>query len=655
MALDHGDLFFINRSGATYKIEAVELGNYLTNNPLPGGDYIVNDGILSIANTGNPNLSTPVVLHSANTPFNSILDFDKHFVVQSVGADATVSINFMEFKDTFLCNSGVGSGFDINNCDCLQLDFDEIGNRLPCVSGGIVSDNGCLLVNLCEDSLINLSGTNNGAKCLDVSICGDQGIDISKGCIGVDMGYISSNITCGDPDSGLTNGGNCIAVDFGKVLSKIALGAIVSTDKSVKFDKNSNPTLVGNQDLRKGNVDLSVDWSQNPAAHKCEGDKLEITVNNGPAQGTYNPCANQGTQTINLNITGGNGSGSGDPVKLIKAGNCIKLNPTNGNLNNNDVTIATDLSVGTGCDQVRDCLNIDDNDVDEDLCAKFGKLYASSAVFYKDENAQRPTIVMGAGKGGSSTGRFVGITGATTGESLTCSVGPMADEPGECGIVPQKGNTDDTVIFFIRSKVGEVKIGPIQDAADSQSVNVCHNVNGRLSKKKSKSSDSSIVYTASNSTEVASFNVDSIIDSLTGCDHTTPTSLDTGLFKFACYKDSVNKTLDGPIPYYPNVPSPVVFVEQLSQVHPSLVHWTWTDDSYEDGLDEYGEITKLLKENESDRVPVASDVNRDSLLLLSLGAIGLQKRRNADLQDKVTALETTVAAMEARLVALETP
>jgi hypothetical protein len=621
MALDHGDLFFINRSGATYKIEAVELGNYLTNNTLPGGDYIVNDGILTIANTGNPNLSNPVVLHSANSPNDTILDFDKHFVVQSRGTDATVSMNFMELKDSLLCNGGVGSGFDINNCDCLQLDFDEIGNRLPCPDGGIINNMDCLQVNLCQGSLITLNGTNNGAPCLDVSICDNQGIDTSKGCIAIDMGYISSNITCGDPDSGLTLGSDCLSVNFEKVLAKINLGSIKSRDGSVKFIKNSDPNLVGNQDLREGNVDLSVDWSQNPAAHKCEGDKLQLTVNNGSVQGTYDPCANKGTQTINLTIASTSNPG----------------NPPGGGI--------------VDCSEVRDCLNVPDNEVDDELCAKFGKLYANSAVFYKDENAQRPTIVMGAGN--KVTNRFVGMTGNTSGESLNVSVGPMADEPGECGIVPQKGNNDDTNIFFIRSKSSEVKVGPIQNAGNSSPPNVGHSSMGRLVKKDTRTALTTVLYTAADSTEVASFDVDNIIESLTGCSGTMSTGLDGGIFKFSCHKGSVNKTLAGPIPYYPNVPSPTVLVEQVAQIHPSLVHWTWTDDSYEETEDEYGQITKTLKENESDRVPTPSDISTESLILLSLGAIGLQKRRNADLQDKVTVLETTVAAMEARLAALE--
>ena len=229
----------------------------------------------------------------------------------------------------------------------------------------------------------------------------------------------------------------------------------------------------------------------------------------------------------------------------------------------------------------------------------------------------------------------------------------MATEAGECGIVPQKGNSDDTNIFFIRSKSSEVKVGPIQNAGNSSSSNVVHTNMGRLAFKDVRSALTTVLYTAADSTEVASFDVDNIIESLTDCSGTMSTGLDRGIFKFSCHKGSVNKTLAGPIPYYPNVPSPTVLVEQVAQIHPSLVHWTWTDDSYEETEDEYGQITKTLKENESDRVPTPSDISTESLILLSLGAIGLQKRRNADLQDKVTVLETTVAAMEARLAALE--
>ena len=37
MALEHGDLFFVNRVGTTYKIEAYEIGDYLTTIPKDDG------------------------------------------------------------------------------------------------------------------------------------------------------------------------------------------------------------------------------------------------------------------------------------------------------------------------------------------------------------------------------------------------------------------------------------------------------------------------------------------------------------------------------------------------------------------------------------------------------------------------------------------
>ena len=656
MALDHGDLFFINRSGATYKIEAVELGEYLTGNQLNDGTYIVNDGLLSISNSGDPGDPVqPFVITSANTPLNSVIDFDINFVVRSVGNDASITLNYEHVSSEILCSDADGKtpGFLQDNCGgCISFDWDYFSDRLPCDNGGIINNNGCVKINLCSEGALILYETDIPTEmCLDVNLCGGSGIINNGRCLDLDYSLIASKLVCDPDNSGLNNGSgdSCITVNFEKVMAEMGLGVLRSADSSVLFTNNG--------DLTKGNVDLKVNplvvqdtkINKIKATGKClfidGNDDLtiaDVKINMNEA------CLKQYIQEI-----GGTGDGVSTPVKLLKPGDGITLNPTNGNLNNNDVTIGTDLSIGTGCDQVRDCLNIDDDDVNEDLCAKFGKLYANSAVFYKDADAQRPTIAMGAGRKENSTDKFVGITGSTAGGSFTVSTGPMADEPGECGVVPEQGKTDDTNIFFIRSNASEVKVGPIQNAVNAMSPNVCHTSRGRLAKVGGDSSGDSIVYTASNSTEVASFDVDSIIDTLTGGAGTTTTALDTGLIKFACYKDSVNKTLEGPIPYYPNIPTPIVFVEQLSQVHPSLVHWTWTDDSYEEGLDEYGEITYLLKENESDRVPVASDVNRNSLILLCLGAIGLQKRRNADLQDKVTALETTVAAMEARLAALE--
>lgn len=304
MALDHGDLFFINRSGATYKIEAVELGNYLTGNDLPDGTNIVNDGILAIANTGNPNLVANIALHSANDPNDSVLDFDKHFVVQSRGTDATVSINFMEFKDSFLCNNGVGSGFDINNCDCLQLDFDEIGQRIPCPDGGIVSNMGCLQVNLCSDSLITLNSVADGPPCLDVNICENHGLEQvdGGGCLKVDMEYIVNNVVCKNIESGLTTDGTCLAVEFDKVMANMNLG-LIESDGTVKVMTNGG-------DLRQGNVKLGVDWSLNPDTNGCEGDILYITQGGIP-RGLYDPCMGR-SQTIDIPSSAGGGGGGGN-------------------------------------------------------------------------------------------------------------------------------------------------------------------------------------------------------------------------------------------------------------------------------------------------------------------------------------------------------
>lgn len=255
MALGHDDLFFVNRSNSTYKIRADEVGQYLINTELPDGTKFVNDGKLSVANTGNQNLVTPIVIHSANAVGDSELDFDSHFVVQRGGNGATVTLNFMEVKDSLLCNGGVGSGFDLNGCDCLALDFVEIGDQITC-GEGIISDNGCLKLNLCADSMIIVGGSNSEGACLDINVCTDKGISTSSGCLAVDMNYILQRIAC--PDGGLTTSTGCLAVDYGKVMSTMGLGVIkTSSLQSITFG-------AGNQDLTKGDVSLEVDWTTNP-------------------------------------------------------------------------------------------------------------------------------------------------------------------------------------------------------------------------------------------------------------------------------------------------------------------------------------------------------------------------------------------------------
>ena len=657
MALEHGDLFFVNRAGATYKIEAVELGDYLTNNPLPGStEYIVNNGMLSIANQGNANLASPIGIHSANTATDSILDFVDYFVVQRKGTGATVSLNFGTIKEDFLCNTGADSGFDTTNCDCLALDFGYISQKLPCPDGGIVNDNGCMEINYCKDGMLTIAAREG--NCLDVKVCTDRGMDISQGCIGLDMDYIVQNITCQDVDSGLQINGSCLSVNFDKVQAKIPLGLIRSSDQSVKFK------LGGNQDLKSGDVDLSVDWTKAPFSSgggQCQGDKLIIKQNN-VKKGEYDPCL--GSPQI-INIDGGGSSGN-----------------------------TPSLCPGGGLTDVNGCLSVEQ---EEDSCLVVGNLYGSRLTLRREGTGQKPAIVFGVGTSASNDGFYFGI-GGDTGDNRLRIVGDKdyihGNSVDDCGGEPSAGKSEilglqapkaavhvgrgtlkedigggNTPQRFFKSWAiaGDISSGSGKRVFIEAGGYGNNTVKGAQGDSKNYacgggaghspvpgdggSAPPSLKYEMpAPANGHVSINLDetlinAISEALVGSDTTAATGSNDGLLKFGkisqTYLDQTGLYLDR----FLEAPRLYGDIDAIAGIHPSLVRWDYGSDSWtqpDPNVDDW-----YLKP-EQQRTREAIDINEKTILGIALLRGRLQAKRIHD-------LETSVAALEARLTAAGIP
>ena len=604
MALEHGDLFFVNRAGATYKIEAVELGDYLTNNPLPGStEYIVNNGMLSIANQGNANLAAPIGIHSANTATDSILDFVDYFVVQRKGTGATVTLNFGAIKEDFLCNTGADSGFDTTNCDCLALDFGYISQRLPCPDGAIVDDNGCLEINYCKDGMLTIAAREG--NCLDVKVCTDRGMDISQGCIGLDMDYIVQNITCQDVDSGLVINGSCLSVNFDKVQAKIPLGVIKSSDQTVKF-KNG-----GNQDLKKGDVDLSVDWTKAPFSSGGGG--------------------------------GGGGGGTADELNNFK--DCVK-SPL--------------MFDNSGCIAFNP---------DPDECATLGTITSNKLINEKSGNPPVPGITIGIADDG--TGNFIGFCGSAKDHRLRLVGLDGFDAADACSAPRGTGKSD--MCFFMRDNV-EDDADDKDDHCDEKRVfkNSCIPLSAesgkelyfRASGDRVKAFDAVCnnpdsfgitiprEYSIDNN---ENFNLDTIFDALAGVGLATDTAVAGSLIKWertpdTFYEGCAFEDTANPQPFVP-----VLRADRLSQLHPCLAEYAWDENSFEkyafaddDPEDPTTWGGRKLKTDPDQRSRIAVKPNVHALIAILFAANRRQKAR-------ITDLESSVAALEARLTAAGIP
>jgi hypothetical protein len=212
---------------------------------------------------------------------------------------------------------------------------------------------------------------------------------------------------------------------------------------------------------------------------------------------------------------------------------------------------------------------------------------------------------------------------------------------GTCGGVADKGNDNDNILFRTSKNGGYTKINYIQDGGSSSGGNIRHVNNNMLAVVPDLTiPDVDCGSCPDNDARVTSFDVEGIIDAMTGGPETTSRSLSSGIFEFVFHKRSLERNLRGPIPYYPNVPVPNVSTAKLAEIHPSLCHWDWTDDSYQSVEEPDGAFILKLKDNEEDRIPRASGPNKASLILLSLAAIGIQKRKIASLKAEVDELKS---------------
>ena len=624
MSLEHSDLFFVNRAASTYKIEAVELGEYLTTKPLPGStDFIVNDGQFSIKNTNNVDFKGPFVLTSANTSNNTAIDFDEHFIVQKT-SDVRVSLNFGEIKNSFLCNTGPDSGFDTDNCDCLAIDFDYVSGRLPCPDGGIVDDNGCLQLNYCPDGLLQL---RNPDACLDVKICADAGIHTDGGCIAIDMDFITGNIAC--KDGGIIEGeGGCLALDYGKVIADMGLGVLTSDDNSIKF---KGPGAVGGVgDLTKGNVNIKVN------------------------------------RTV---IGGGDGDGTGGGVGDIIAGWGINVN-NGGDISVRDVTVSTNRCANGGITiDPSDgyCLRL--TDIDEDGCPNYDEAISTERIHVKASGgASRPSLIIGTNEAaknqclpGTTGGDCpkLGWTGvfsnAVTGSFTVVRGKEGWVNPDKCGGTPVvSGETDN--VFSIAPSSEKISVRPHH--ASTGLIGSAHSECMTLQAYQWDKDNDALVggkpvqgeynrftfYTGNYRLGAiepvdrffdprVNINIDDALDQIGGY-RDDPTVSD-GILRWGKKPVDGSDTATFPFLY--------IDVDELGSRIPGMVNWVPKDDAYNvitvndsDGNFEYFDFElKPTFNPETDMV--AGQINELALHSLALAALVKQKRRIADLEARLDA------------------
>jgi hypothetical protein len=81
-----------------------------------------------------------------------------------------------------------------------------------------------------------------------------------------------------------------------------------------------------------------------------------------------------------------------------------------------------------------------------------------------------------------------------------------------------------------------------------------------------------------------------------------------------------------------------LIAEEVAEIEPRLVHWTYLDESYEQVENEDGSTAKQLK---SDAELVPNGVQYDRLTVLLLDLVQRQNKRIETLEAKVAALEAS--------------
>ena len=624
------------------------------------------------------------------------------------GSGVCLKLDMSWLSENIICH-GTGSGLESLG-DCIQINLCEHSGLNINPSDGCLEVSLCPSKGIVHSSLdgcleLDLGYLSNNLSCDGLR---PSGGNTNSLCMEIDMDWLSANFRCGDVNdssaqngSGLIDGGGCIEVDPCWVSDKWNLGnnnptlspgdtnsidvqscrIAINHDWLLQWAKDNIQdiqvdglciTRSANGNLFKGEVTINQDV---PCIREyvCDNNSTITFKQNSTEVVNYTPCQNNDKTLTAYKLTIKQKDEDGNTTELgvfepFSANKTITVEPggssSGGTVNWSEIqgkpgcldTICnTPTPPGTGgmtCDEVLEC-------IEEPDCIKQKKLYANTGVFMKNKNAGRPTITIGTGDRDvldtdkKWTGRYVGITGAvkTMEEDAGDGNGTFIFNTGEnddgtCGGAPKPGNEDTTLILEMsRTKF---KIPGVQTGATG-SPNLKHTNGKELVKFTTfiNKQSESLVVTASDSTEVASFDVDNIIDSLTGGAGTTTTSLDGGIFQFAYHKANYERNLVGTVPYYPSFPAPNVFVDDLAAIHPSLVYWDWSEDSFEHSVDEYGQTTTKLKDDESERVPVPSDPNQAALSILALSAIGIQKRR-------IEALTAELAAKTSRETMLST-
>ena len=682
MALEHGDLFFVNRAGATYKIEAIELGDYLTTNPLPGGEYIINNGVLNIGNTGNDALVAPVGIHSANTADDSLLDFDKYFVVQKVGSGASVTLNFMEIKQDIVCDDGIGSGFKQDSCDCLALDFETISNEIVCPDGGLVNDNGCIEINICNNSILDLKAPDS---CLDVNIC-DPALSTDGGCLSVNIDQIASDLPC--KDSGIILDGDCLALDYGKIISSMGLGLLTSADNSVIFAGKG--ATAGGGDLTVGNVDLTVNSTVVGGPPPGDG-KLKLTAGTGITinrTGGNQFGANQTTGSDvewTINATGGGGSSTPINSLTTPADGAIRLTPSHGNLQTSNVDVSLCLAnngglmfnPGNGCLKLDLCagkgLHFDNGcvGVDPAQCPKWPsqQITGQKIVATGPGTGAQPAMILNASSAGLG---WIGFKTNTGSMGLAVTAGDEYIED-DCGgrtdktsdehrfklfeVIPGIKGTSTPTMFRTRgvaeigsSNLATVRCFAVDEDGDSQVGGPpTDDTLNRFVYDKNHFRLGELPEITRAADARVDIDIDQALEAIGGYSDDPTTS--GGLLRWGLKEVPQSDTLETPLRF----PHCYIDAEELAQVLPAFVRYyapnssftpTHTYEKDEDGndTDEIAFTKWDMKEDTTVDDLLPMEVNEQALFGLALAGLLKYKKRSEDLQSQ---LDAVVARLDA--------
>ena len=604
------------------------------------------------------------------------------------GSTTCLKLDMVWLSENIICS---GSGLDTAG-DCIFIDL--------CPHSGLVIDSsGCLEVSLCPgrgiihdplDGCLDVD-LNYLSQVLSCEGLQPQGGNPDATCIELDMVWLSANIRCGEATdnsaengSGLIDEMGCIRVDPCWVSDQWNVDnpnppddvqsidieqckLAINHDWLLQWAKDNLNDIViapsssdclsveGNANVAKGEVKLKLkeqclkDLIDSRIPDQCDG-KLTIVQSTGNE--TYDPCSGDKTITI-----AGSGAGGANDGKLkLKAGTNVTITKKSGSTNNFSANTdedyefeisATSTPPCTGAGIIVDSKGCFAVDEDDDACLKMGRIWASTATFRLAGTNNRPGITLGAGSTTAKNQPYLGITGSEVAGRFRVTWDNTWDGSTGCGGNPIGGSKD---LFYIdrdqnnsnadvRFKISCMAEKPGGKAnmrwAGSNIGGPSTSGSGTVFwVATTRSATNSIVRTADDDANVASFNSDTILDQIAGPGDAGV--LNGGLIKFYVDSKSAAGTVQGEIKHWPDYATPTVFLEDIAALHPSLVHWTWSDDSYEEyepypGTG-YG-VNQRLKPNPT---AVPDEVNFDALTLLSIAGVRRLKKRVEELEAKTT-------------------